>query len=139
VTENVSDPVGPHSHISRSAKAVESAGYGQVKGQALGLKTAEQMVCFYLKAEFRTSKPPCKKLTLAEQHHSNKQARSLRVSSISCTMRIRSKAGHVCQGQQDAGSAAKVAGLYSRCLCCLPTLVVGTEPRQQGKRMVLWH
>lgn len=117
-------------HTSKSAKAVGSAGFEQVKEQALGLKTAEQMASFNWKAEFRASEPPWKKLALAEQHHPKKQAKSLCISSVSGTTRIRSKAGHVCQAQRDAGSTPKVAGLYSRCLRRLPKLVAGTEPWQ---------
>lgn len=112
-------PIHPICHTSGSAKAVGSAGCGQVKGQALGLKTAEQMVSFYLKAEFRASESPWKKLTLAEWHHPNKQGKRLRISSISCTVRVGSKAGQVCQGQQDAGSTPRwqvsTAGACATC------------------------
>lgn len=56
---------------------VSSAGSGQVKRQALEWKTADAVVSFNLKAEFRASESPWKKLT----HHPKKQAKSLCIPS----------------------------------------------------------
>lgn len=52
---------------------MSSAGSGQVKKQALELKATDPVVSFNLKAEFRASESPWKKLT----HHPKKQAESL--------------------------------------------------------------
>lgn len=67
-------PIHPIHRISRSVKAVGSAGFAMVKGQ--GMKTMEQMVSFDSKAEFRASESPCKKLILAGQHRPKKEAKS---------------------------------------------------------------
>lgn len=52
---------------------MSSAGSGQVKKQALELKATDPVVSFNLKAEFRASESPWKKLT----HRPKKQAESL--------------------------------------------------------------
>lgn len=50
VSDTVS-PIHPIHPVSRSTRTVGSTGFGQMKGEALGLATAEEMVSFYLKSE----------------------------------------------------------------------------------------
>lgn len=103
-----------------------------MKGQALGLTTVDIIVRFYLKLQFRARESLWRKLTPAERHHPNRQAKSAYFLRH-LHMRVRSRAGHGSQGQQETGSTLKVAGIYSRCPLCLPALVASAELWQVGK------